>query len=55
LCTRCELLVDTKVLTALLLLTTPCCCSKGKLKEMWLGSVTKAMVHKSRVPVAVVP
>ncbi|KAI3438453.1 hypothetical protein D9Q98_000882 [Chlorella vulgaris] len=29
--------------------------SKGKLKEMWLGSVTKAMVHKSRVPVAVVP
>ena len=29
--------------------------SKGKLKEMWVGSVTKACVHKSTVPVAVVP
>ena len=30
--------------------------SKGKLKELWVGSVTKAVVHKARgVPVAVVP
>lgn len=29
--------------------------SKGKLKEMWVGSVTKALVHKSTLPVAVVP
>ncbi|PRW59405.1 adenine nucleotide alpha hydrolase [Chlorella sorokiniana] len=29
--------------------------SKGRLKEMWVGSVTKACVHKSQVPVAVVP
>lgn len=30
--------------------------SKGKLREMWVGSVTKAVVHKARgMPVAVVP
>lgn len=29
--------------------------SKGKLREMWVGSVTKAVVHRSSIPVAVVP
>lgn len=29
--------------------------SKGRLKEYWLGSVTKALVDKSPVPIAVVP
>ncbi|KAL4448074.1 hypothetical protein ABPG75_005293 [Micractinium tetrahymenae] len=29
--------------------------SKGKLKEMWVGSVTKSCVHRSTIPVAVVP
>ncbi|KAL4444905.1 hypothetical protein ABPG77_003955 [Micractinium sp. CCAP 211/92] len=29
--------------------------SKGRLKEMWVGSVTKTCVHRSTIPVAVVP
>ncbi len=29
--------------------------SKGKLKEYWVGSVTKALIVQSPVPVAVVP
>ena len=29
--------------------------TKGRLKEMWMGSVTKACVHRSPMPVAVVP
>jgi nucleotide-binding universal stress UspA family protein len=29
--------------------------SKGRLKELWLGSVTKQLVTQAKVPVAVVP
>jgi len=29
--------------------------SKGKMKEFWLGSVTKELIKRARVPVAVVP
>ena len=29
--------------------------SKGSLKEMWVGSVTKQLVGKTTLPVAVVP
>lgn len=29
--------------------------SKGKMKELWVGSVTNACVRQARLPVAVVP